>query len=41
VLNGDGEGGRGLGLVEVLAAGWGITGGPAGRTVWFELTLRP
>lgn len=41
VLNGCGEGGRGLGLVQVLAAGWGITGGPAGRTVWFELTLRP
>ncbi|MFI9099523.1 ATP-binding protein [Streptomyces fildesensis] len=41
VLHGNGEGGRGLGLVEVLAADWGITGGPAGRTVWFELTLRP
>lgn len=41
VLHGSGEGGRGLGLVEVLAATWGITGGPDGRTVWFELTLRP
>ncbi|MCM2426422.1 ATP-binding protein [Streptomyces sp. RKAG337] len=41
VLHGNGEGGRGLGLVEVLAADWGITGGPAGRTVWFALTLRP
>ncbi|MCZ4120006.1 ATP-binding protein [Streptomyces sp. H39-S7] len=41
VLNGSGEGGRGLGLVQVLAAAWGITGGPAGRTLWFELTLRP
>ncbi|MEU3464878.1 ATP-binding protein [Streptomyces sp. NPDC006733] len=41
VLNGSGEGGRGLGLVQVLATTWGITGGPAGRTVWFELALRP
>lgn len=41
VLNGSDEGGRGLGLVQILAAGWGITGGPAGRTVWFELSLRP
>ncbi|MDJ0342702.1 ATP-binding protein [Streptomyces sp. H10-C2] len=41
VLHGTGEGGRGLGLVDVLATDWGITGTPAGRTVWFELTLRP
>jgi anti-sigma regulatory factor (Ser/Thr protein kinase) len=31
--------GRGLDLFEALSAGWGFDGGPAGRTVWFELDL--
>ena len=29
--------GRGLLLVEELAARWGYRGGPSGRVVWFEL----
>ncbi|NYI07936.1 ATP-binding protein [Allostreptomyces psammosilenae] len=36
------ESGRGLLLVEHLAAGWGVTTPPAGsRTVWAALTRRP
>jgi serine/threonine-protein kinase RsbW len=31
--------GRGLELFDALAARWGVEGGPAGRTVWFELLL--
>ncbi len=31
------EGGRGLALVESLAADWGVTPERAGKTVWFEL----
>jgi len=31
--------GRGLELFDALAARWGVEGGPAGRTVWFELRL--
>jgi anti-sigma regulatory factor (Ser/Thr protein kinase) len=31
--------GRGFDLFEALSAGWGFDGGPAGRTVWFELDL--
>lgn len=32
-------GGRGLALVAALASSWGVDrhGGPAGKTVWFEL----
>jgi serine/threonine-protein kinase RsbW len=30
------EGGRGLAVIEALAAGWGVTGGQAGRCVWME-----
>ena len=30
-------GGRGSGLIELLADAWGITGRPDGKTVWFEL----
>jgi anti-sigma regulatory factor (Ser/Thr protein kinase) len=33
----EGETGRGLGLVELLAHRWGHCGGEHGRTVWFEL----
>ena len=36
-LNPDAETGRGLGLVEFVAARWGHCGGRHGRTVWFEL----
>ncbi|GGN49519.1 hypothetical protein GCM10011579_003280 [Streptomyces albiflavescens] len=33
------EGGRGLALVDMLAARWGCERGlPAGKTVWFELS---
>jgi serine/threonine-protein kinase RsbW len=31
--------GRGLELVDVLAARWGWCGGSAGRVLWFELEL--
>ena len=34
-----GDGGRGLAIVDRLAAGWGVQGGDAGKTVWFELDL--
>lgn len=33
----DGEGGRGLFLVEQLAGSWGIYDDSAGRAVWFEI----
>jgi anti-sigma regulatory factor (Ser/Thr protein kinase) len=33
----DAEGGRGLGLVETLAARWGTDPTREGKTVWFEL----
>ncbi len=37
--------GRGLLLVDTLAAAWGVepggAGGDAGKTVWFELALPP
>lgn len=33
----DSEGGRGLAIVERLAARWGVEGDPPGKTVWFEL----
>jgi anti-sigma regulatory factor (Ser/Thr protein kinase) len=32
-----GESGAGLGLIASLADRWGHDGGPAGRTVWFEV----
>jgi anti-sigma regulatory factor (Ser/Thr protein kinase) len=31
--------GRGLDLFDALSDRWGVNGGPAGRTVWFELDL--
>ena len=33
----EGATGRGLELVESIAARWGHCGGRRGRTVWFEL----
>jgi anti-sigma regulatory factor (Ser/Thr protein kinase) len=35
-LNPHKEGGRGLGIVDVLTTEWGVTGNAAGRTVWAE-----
>ncbi|CAM5487157.1 non-specific serine/threonine protein kinase OS=Streptomyces aurantiogriseus OX=66870 GN=GCM10010251_02800 PE=3 SV=1 [Streptomyces aurantiogriseus] len=38
----DGESGRGMVLVEALAARWGVSEGPAPRkTVWAEVRLPP
>ncbi|MDA2810869.1 ATP-binding protein [Nocardiopsis sp. RSe5-2] len=34
------RGGRGLGLVDALAAAWDTHTGPTGRTVWFEVLLK-
>ncbi|MBO4258982.1 ATP-binding protein [Streptomyces griseorubiginosus] len=36
----DGEGGRGLVLVTLLAAAWGVTQRAVGKTVWAELPLK-
>lgn len=33
----DAEGGRGLALVDALAARWGVLGRADGKTVWFEV----
>jgi hypothetical protein len=33
------EGGRGLALVDMLAARWGHEHGPVGKNVWFELPV--
>lgn len=33
----DAEGGRGLALVDALAAAWGTLPRPEGKTVWFEV----
>jgi len=33
------ENGRGLALVEALAAGWGTDLSPGGKTVWFEVGI--
>ncbi|MFI5572510.1 ATP-binding protein [Streptomyces sp. NPDC051740] len=35
------ECGRGLVLVDMLAARWGCEGGPEGKSVWFELSGDP
>lgn len=35
------ECGRGLTLVDMLAARWGCEGGPEGKSVWFELSGDP
>ncbi|MEU1514710.1 ATP-binding protein [Streptomyces sp. NPDC005811] len=35
----DAEGGRGLIVVTVLAAAWGVTERAVGKTVWADLTL--
>lgn len=39
VTPGDDEGGRGLHLVDELAADWGVRGRPQGKTVWFTLGI--
>jgi anti-sigma regulatory factor (Ser/Thr protein kinase) len=36
-----GEGGRGLPLVDALAASWGVTPLVLGKTVWFTLQAPP
>ncbi|SEC82149.1 ATP-binding protein [Streptomyces sp. TLI_105] len=33
----DAESGRGLALLDALAARWGVDQGPSGKTVWCEL----
>ncbi len=38
---GDGQHGHGLSIVRQLAADWGVTLIPDGRTVWFEAEYRP
>ena len=35
----DASAGRGLGLVQAIAACWGVDDTPSGKTVWFELPL--
>jgi anti-sigma regulatory factor (Ser/Thr protein kinase) len=35
------ESGRGLRLVQALASRWGVREDTWGRTIWFELDLRP
>ena len=37
----DREGGRGLLLVDVIAADWGVDLYPQNKTVWFEISLDP
>ncbi len=34
------ETGRGLRIVDALAADWGVQAGPTGKTVWFEVPAR-
>ncbi len=36
-LDGEGESGRGLALVDALSQCWGVDEHPNGKTVWFEL----
>ncbi len=36
-LDGEGESGRGLALVDALSQCWGVDEHPQGKTVWFEL----
>lgn len=33
----DATSGRGLAMVEALASSWGVTPGPGGKTIWFEV----
>lgn len=38
----DGEGGRGLMIVDALASSWGVIDTPTGgKTVWFEVPVQP
>ena len=37
----DATSGRGLRIVNDLADQWGVTEGPNGKTVWFEIHLQP
>ncbi len=37
--DGDGEGGRGLLVVEALADAWGVTERNVGKVVWADLTV--
>jgi anti-sigma regulatory factor (Ser/Thr protein kinase) len=41
VPRGDRPGGRGLQLLDTLAARWGVLFGGTGKSVWFELTVEP
>lgn len=34
----DSDRGRGLAIIDALAAAWGMTSGAGTRTVWFDLT---
>jgi anti-sigma regulatory factor (Ser/Thr protein kinase) len=38
-LGHDGERGRGLAIVDALAADWGVIERPGGKTVWFDCAL--
>ena len=33
------EGGRGLALLDAMAAAWGVEPSRSGKTVWYELPL--
>jgi anti-sigma regulatory factor (Ser/Thr protein kinase) len=37
----DDEGGRGLQIVNALAAGWGVRSNPPGKIVWFTVPAQP
>ena len=39
-VDGDRPGGRGLGLLDQLAASWGVEGADDGKVVWFEVPKR-
>jgi hypothetical protein len=39
-VDGDGEGGRGLPLVDLLASETGVRPSPPGKTVWAALARR-
>ena len=39
--DGDEESGRGLAIIDVLAAEWGVTSHPHGKTVWATMAISP